>query len=478
MMVKECNLKEVQNTMSNILTRCKLDSFLTVDTIMTWLTNLETKESKSSLSMITGLLDEETLQDEDIVNELLSTMIRLYHFLPLKSLDGQRYVDILKQREARNEPTRIMNIEMSLPPHEWRTSYEKAFLLMQRQQFSKAATTLEQTFKKLLDLQTTDREIYRVFCNAGVAHVLSGDVALGEYCFRTAQQLNPQYAFASEQLHKLKEGDFDSCLRLGVIKQMCDNFDEIRRRPSYLDLRVVMRWPEHKVLDTLASYGVTVNKHEFIEVAKTVNQPEELAEKIWYPHATVSGQDEDFLWIAAYALWAIYCPNEPSVPGLNKAIHDAYLRLSARKKRGSLEPIAYALQTISDFILCHKEGFLQQWHKTYEIDCDPGFELKTILATLMALPETKADALNIVHRLTREIPHPDWESVMILDALRTDDPTWKKRYEDLRRSTPIIATLLAISLSISPSKMTWVQPRPTFWMLSPLLMPEPKKICR
>ena len=64
------NRGEVEGRLSDIIQRCNLGSFASVETIKMWMMNLEDSESMPLLSTLTGLLDEETIRNEKLVNEV------------------------------------------------------------------------------------------------------------------------------------------------------------------------------------------------------------------------------------------------------------------------------------------------------------------------------------------------------------------------------------------------------------------------
>jgi len=117
---------------------------------------------------------------------------------------------------------------------EWINHYHKAMYCMTKQNFSQASKEFDKTFEKLLKTKTTNQDIYRVFCNAGLSYLYSGKPLLGIHCIEMATELNPQYNFASKQLQKFKQGDFDDVIQLGLLTEIKNNFEEWEKRPDYL----------------------------------------------------------------------------------------------------------------------------------------------------------------------------------------------------------------------------------------------------
>ncbi len=439
------NLVEIEERMSDVLKRCNLDSFVSVETIKMWMTDIEEKGSTSSLTMLTGLLDKAKLQNKDLIEELLNTMIRLSHLLPAKALDGETFSDVLIKRKKRKESTNLYLTHMDIPPLEWCNYYHKAMYYTHKQKFLSASKKYDETFKKLLELKTTNQNIYRVFCNAGLAYLLSGKPLLGVNCFEMAYELNSKYSFAYKQLQKYHKGEFDPYIQLGMLTEMKNNIEKWKRRPDYLNWESVMKWSEEKIIKKLSSFGVTIDKEEFIKLAKTVNRPDEIAKKIMYPQSNAKGHDEDFIWIAAYCLWDIYCPDEPSVPSFNEEIHKAFnfasknvLKNKDKKKSKEALEKKYSkyFKALQKYIYSDKKGFLQAWHKTLDDMMDPSFELKTFLASLLSISKLEENVLDVVHHLNNQIPHPDWTTVEIISKIKNNDSQGNELFKKLKHNYP------------------------------------------
>ena len=438
-------LVDVEERLSDLLQQCSLDSFVSVDTIKRWMKDMNDEDPMTSVNMLTGLLDKENLVDVDLFQNLISAMIDLSHLLPAKKLNGETFSDILKKREKQGKPSKLHLTTTTLPPMDWINYYHKAMYYMSKQNFFQASKEFDRTFEKLLKTKTANQDIYRVFCNAGLSYVFSGKPLLGIHCIEMASELNPQYTFASEQLHKYQQGDFDEVIQLGILTEMKNNFEEWEKRPDYLHLDTVMKWSEKKILNKLISFGVAVDKEEFIKVAKTVNHPDDLAKKLFYPQTNIAGKDEDFIWIAAYALWDIYCPDEPTISSFNDVLHEAFIFVSkpegTNKRNKKIQEAfektcANYLKKLQTYVFSEKTGFLQQWQKTIEDQMDPSYELKTFLTSLLTSPELEKEVLEVVYHLNKQIPHPDWIGIEIISNIIHNDPQGNELYKELKHNHP------------------------------------------
>lgn len=213
-------LVDIEKRLSDLLHQCSLDLFVSVDTLKRWMKDMNDDDPMTSVKMLTGLLDKENLVDKDLFENLISTMIDLSHHLPSKKFKGGTFSDELKRREKQREPSPVYITETTLPPLEWVDHYHKAMYTMNKQDFFQASKEFDRTFEKLLETKTTSQDIYRVFCNSGLSYLFSGKPVLGVQCFEAALELSPQYTFASEQLQKYQQGDFDDIIKLGILTEM------------------------------------------------------------------------------------------------------------------------------------------------------------------------------------------------------------------------------------------------------------------
>jgi len=434
-------LVDIEKRLSDLLHQCSLDSFVSVGTLKRWMKDMNDEDPMTSVKMLTGLLDNEKLVEMDIFQNLINAMIDLSHHLPSQKLNGVTFSDELKRREKQGEPSNVYITETTLPPMEWTTYYHKAMYNISKQDFFQASKEFDRTFEKLLETKTTSQDIYRVFCNSGLSYLFSGKPLLGVQCFEAAHKLNPQYAFASEQLHKYQRGDFNEIIQLGILTELNNNFKEWEKKPDYLNFDAAMKWSEKKILNKLISFGVTVDKKEFIKVAKTVNHPEALAKKLFYPQINITGEDEDFIWMAAYALWDIYCPDEPSISGFNDVLHEAFLFISKtdgkkKVKESFKETCTNYFKRLQTYIFSDKKDFLKEWQKTIEIEMDPSYELNTFLTSLLANPGLEKDVLTVVHHLNKQIPHPTWIGIEIINNIIHNNPQSNELYRELKHNHP------------------------------------------
>ena len=437
----EKDMGEIEEILPGILSRCGLESFVDVGTLKMWMTELDEKGDMSYITMITGLLDDITELDKEIVDNLLGALIRLHQLTPSGD-DGRTLDEEMERRRDDNEPTFLHLSEMNIPPMEWCDDYEDAMGLMRQQKFSEASEKFEDTFDRLLGTRTTWRDIYRLYCNAGLTYLYSGNMLLGTQCLVIACEMNPSYEFAHERLRAYQDGEMQPYIQMGFLARMRDNYEQWQDRPEHLDLDRVMGWPESRILKKLVQYGVKIDRDRFSALASTLHSPDDLAREYLDPQADVSGEDEDFIWIAAYALWNIYCPNEPSTSAFNKVLEKA-AELTTKSLKGSIGPsggvkakCSKYLDRIRRNVLSDKEGFLEYWSETYEYAHYSRNNLKYFMRSIVSSPTFEEKVMEVVGRLKDRIAHPDWNAIEMEYLIRKGDPKWKTIYEELRTRHP------------------------------------------
>lgn len=437
------NLGEVEGILSDIITRCNLDTFLSVEEIKMWMTDLESEEkgNMSYLTMLTGLLDKDAIRNKRLMDELISAVIKLRQLMPSRFLDGETPAEKFEKRRKSKEPTVVHLTTTELPPLGWWTYYEDAMERTYQRKFIDAAERFEETFENLLNLETTWREIYRLYCNAGLAHLFSGNEILGVKCLEIAYELNPKYTFAYKQLQDYREGKITPYIQLGILQKMNESIEEWLEGPDYLHLDKVMGWPEAKILRMLSKFGVEVNKKKFIKLAETVYVSDEIAEELFYPQVKKTGkEDEDFIWMAAMALWNIYCPDEPSITILDDAVKKAAEFISKDSKNKSERAYeakcSQYFNNIQKLVLSDKKGFLAYWSKSFEYITSGRYDLTFFLTSLSSIKAFEKKVFDLVNHLEDQIPHPDWNGVEIGIYIRNDVTAWAEIYKEVRSTYP------------------------------------------
>jgi hypothetical protein len=401
-------------------------------------------------SILSGLLSDYHLKDTKLVDALFNTLFKLYQNTPIKALGDKSLIEKINDDYKINPPRALYIKQLTFPPTNWKYLYDEAMDYMRNRDFTNATMKFDGVFIALLDEVTTYHDIYRVYCNAGLAHLFSGNAILGVRCIMISKELNPNYTFAEEQLKKYQQKVYNPFIKMGTIKKMQKILaswqDRLHFKPEYLDFEIVCHWPEQKILNKLLEFGVPVDKQQFIEVANTVHSSDDLAAKLFDPYYDTSGSgsemDEDFLWISAAALWNIYCPNEPEVKNLNDTIEKALnfsLNHSIREKNFDQEIcLEYSryLNIIKQFLQSDKEGFLKYWSTTFEYQTKAQYNLIDFLKDLVLHPDFETQTLELVDYLETYIPDDHWAVVKISSLVHKKDLGWEAIYSSLKRKNP------------------------------------------
>ncbi|MHA1378498.1 MAG: YecA family protein [Candidatus Helarchaeota archaeon] len=439
------SMETIETKLSNLLVQCELDTFVNVQKIKNWMANIEPRsELKANgdrfiLNMLGGLFAEHHLTNTTLLNDLFNILFELYRIIPLKTLENKSKSAMFEDRAKKNVPV-VLSIEsFDFPPTAWVSYYEDAIERMRSKDFTGAATKFDEAFTALLDDQTTYREIYRIFCNAGLSYLLSGNKTLGIKCISIAKEINPNYKFAEFQLKNIQDGKLDPFIELCYLEKIRDSIAEFENELTYEE---VQKWSKTKILKKLSKLGVKVNKNQFVEVARTVHNSDDLAIKLFYPQNQGRGIGDDFISMAASALWNIYCPDEPEVNNLNEAILNA---LKFVLKHPISEDVIHKrlisqytshFQKIKKFVCLGKKGFLKHWSKTYEFRTYARDDLIQVLKDLALIPELENRVLDLVDYLQAQLPDEYWKIVNIAVLVFKNDQAWEKIYQDLKRRHP------------------------------------------
>ena len=448
-------VEEIEKRVSDLLTKCDLNNFVDIKKIKKWISNIEPDSASrkgyySYITMLSGLLDENKLTNRDLVDDLFTTVFELYQHTPIHLLGDKYPIERLEEICRKNRLGELHLETLECLPKEWVSLYDEAMDCMRRKDIPTAAMKFDEVFTSLLNDKTTFREIYRVYCNAGLAHLFSGNPTLGLKCITIAKELNPNYKFADTQLEMYQNKSTDPLIQLGYLRKIRTNIakwhEELRFQKDYLDRDKVREWSETEILKKLAEMGVKVEKSRFIEVARTVPCSDEIASRLFSPQYKPSGitsnREEDFLWIAAAALWNIYCPEEPEISNLNELLAhvsefigncSVYIDYSTEEIVAGCN--AY-LRQIEKYIYSAKSGFLKYWSRTFEYQTDARFILMEFLKESVLYPELEKPVLDLAESLQTQIPDGHWDLVKINLLIHKNERGWEEAYRMVQEKDP------------------------------------------
>ncbi|HUY00965.1 MAG TPA: SEC-C metal-binding domain-containing protein [Candidatus Deferrimicrobium sp.] len=448
-------VEEIEEKLSDLLTKCDLNHFVDVKKIKKWIANMERdsaskKEYYTYITMLSGLLDDDKLRDRELVTALFNTVLELYRHTPIHILDDKKPFERLEEIYRKNRFGDLQLDTVEFCPKDWVSLYDDAMDCMYRKDITTAAVKFDEVFTSLLNDKTAYREIYRIFCNAGLAHLFSGNPTLGLKCITIAKELNPNYKFADTQLEMVQNELTDPLIQLGYLRTMRNNIakwhEEVGSEKEFLNRDKVRNWSDSEILKKLFEMGVKVDKPQFIECARTVQCSDDLAAKLFAPQYKPSGntsnRDEDFLWIAAAVLWDIYCPEEPETTNLNKLLETAteFIWSNSDFKDYSKEEMVTVynqyLRQIEKYIYSEKSGFLKHWTMTFEYQNDARYNLMDFLKECVLYLELEKRVLDLTELLQTQIPDGHWELIKINLLVQKGEIGWEEIYRTLQKKDP------------------------------------------
>ncbi len=180
--------------------------FVSVRQMQRWVQiALQSADPNIPSALVLGLADPD--QPPEVISRLLSALSNLMNHTPRRALRGRTPVEAAARRRARGKSPRLVQTVFDQSVH--RQIYHRGLKAMQKGQLATTLKAFDRTFELLLEHQTTERDIFRLFANKGAAMLAAGNPN-GEVLLRIAHDLNPHYDFVQSQLKRLKAGDFET----------------------------------------------------------------------------------------------------------------------------------------------------------------------------------------------------------------------------------------------------------------------------
>ncbi len=430
------DLEQLEQAFPPLLERCGISSYIDLPTIKQWFLESSSPPELAYIPMIMGIVPVERIEDSALMSELVEAMMRLQQLL------------FSWDKEVSDPQELHLTVkEVELPPTGWEEPYWDALEHMREGNFFDAAERFEDAFTYMLEKATTNPDLYRLYANAGLAFLLSGSPHLGVFCLRFARELNPKYQFAVDTLDRYDAGNYNDLIKAGILQRMMKGVERFQEEKEEMSLQEVEGWSEEKILRHLEPYGIAVDKARYIELARNVHRADGLIEELFTPSGDIDGLNEDFPWMAAYALWNIYCPEEPSLTNFEQLLREAYETVEdiVEEANGSIESevdshllgrLDEFLDGIHSFVFTPKEGFLEYWDGTFEYRSHGQHHLRTFLLMVGAIEPFRERASSIAKRLYAIIPHPVWLIVQASIALHAGDEDWERSYQRYRDEYP------------------------------------------
>ena len=121
--------QELEERLATLLKQCHLDRFLVdVDKIKRWISELEINpelhHNCAYLTMLAGLLNYDSPENTELIENLLDNVCELYQHTPITALGNKPVWEDFKDRHMNNEPAIISLNTIDLPPRTWIPYYK------------------------------------------------------------------------------------------------------------------------------------------------------------------------------------------------------------------------------------------------------------------------------------------------------------------------------------------------------------------
>jgi len=200
---KFSTLKDAEENLQNVLTKFGLNKFVDSATIKEWIDNELVGELSTSLHLLLSLIPLKRKDYNDAWVEITESLIQFYNLCPQKRLGGKSPSE--KAREA-SEKGLLPDIKMSVSGNPIPTMYEKYHQVVEslnERDFDRALKKINRFFAYLLENRITYPEIFRVYANKAVCHLVRGELAAGKLFLEIALELNPFYRLAKRHLKRV-----------------------------------------------------------------------------------------------------------------------------------------------------------------------------------------------------------------------------------------------------------------------------------
>lgn len=191
---------EVEQRFAELLKEYGLNQMVSIPMIQTWLYEEPTELNGTwVITLLCNLIDRNRFSLDDST-PLMQGLVDLCNVSPRHRLQDVSPEQKMQQNQSEPHFTSYATDMFG----KWMEYHERGLEFLQTGQYRKSVQEFKRAFTWLFKHRASDREIYRLFANAGVAHLANGDNAIGLALLRVAVELNPNYTFAKRQLKQHK----------------------------------------------------------------------------------------------------------------------------------------------------------------------------------------------------------------------------------------------------------------------------------
>ncbi|TAL50828.1 hypothetical protein EPN81_01560 [Patescibacteria group bacterium] len=416
---KDIEPAQARAVLASILKKHRLDRYVDVATIETWIQNLDDSHSDLSyLTMLLGLLRGEASEQD--LNEVIQALMDVYSTTQQDRLGGKS--PLQKSREMKRRNPEIIADQIPLCTDEWIKKSQEAMEHMKRGKSAQAVDKFQEAFRILLKQQTTNPEIYRLFANAAIAHLMRGDLLLGEKMVDISLEFNPNYDFGLQVKRDLQRGTYDAA----ISSRLCEKMDAALSNPEH----PMNRWNPEKVagmttseiLAQLEVFGIVETEETFRTKIANVPTRDLFIDEL-YTHYTGEEKDEDFVIHAVLTLSERLCSDQWFAEDLSEQME----QLSEQAKADLIdsEEVTKILKRIESFQDAPVE-VLEYWKQEYSSSAEYFIEaciellydhvaIDQIIHTASILERTFNESFFSIVPLVRDVLHTDavgWQKIL------------------------------------------------------------------
>jgi tetratricopeptide (TPR) repeat protein len=155
----------------------------------------------------------------------------------------------------------------------------------------------------------------------------------------------------------------------------------VSQRPFRWEPWIISEMSNEAIVAKMKELVPAFDLSEFVTKTRQYLSAEDLSEAEYYPHATFSNEDEDFIWMACEELWKRLCPNNPPVEHVARQLDDVIEKIiKAEEKRRWKQFIRHTCEAL-DLIRQHvveetpagrklRRNFYQKLRQTAFYDLD------------------------------------------------------------------------------------------------------------
>ncbi|MFO8051257.1 MAG: SEC-C domain-containing protein [Thermoplasmatota archaeon] len=305
-----------------------------------------------TLGILSGMFRNEKMFNKKALNDFTGSLIDLYNSVNYREPHGEK-----TNREGLIEISRTR-----FPPDEWTDHYSRALNKLYSNRFMESSDEFIKVFEKLLDGPTASRDIFRIYFNASIAHLLGGRPDLGHACLKASVALNPNYTIARDKMENIDSEDTRQLMKLGVMKRAKENYEKDK---ALFDRRSYQEMSENELLGLLEDIGVEISREIFIDTAKKVASKNDLIKDLFYSRIPEDSLDNDKAYAIGQVLWEIYCPEEPSVEGMMESCSSIGELINGEDSPNLAEIDEY-LRPIESLIIDDRKGVVKHWSGFWE----------------------------------------------------------------------------------------------------------------